>query len=180
MGQDPGEIRQNIEETRQRMGDTVEALSYKTNVKARVGDAVSHKRDAILEKKDELVNRVVGAAPDPEDVKQNARQAASVAQENPLGLAIGSLAIGFLAGILIPSTSMEDERLGPMADQVKAQAADTAQDALEHGKQVAQDTLQAAAQTVQHSAQDHGQQLAETAKQDAQHTASAVKETAGT
>ncbi len=178
MGQDPSEIRENIEDTRQRMGETVEALSYKTDVRARVGDAVTNKRDALLDRKDQFVNRIVGAAPDPNQVQANARQAVSVAQENPLGLGIGAIALGFLAGMLVPTTAMENEKIGPMADQVKAQAADTAQQALEHGKQVAQDTLQAASQTAQQSAQEHGQQLAESAKQDAQSTAGSVKSTA--
>ena len=32
MGQDPSQIRQDIEQTRERMGDTVEALGHKTDV----------------------------------------------------------------------------------------------------------------------------------------------------
>jgi hypothetical protein len=32
MGQDPSEIREEIDETRARMGETVEALGYKTDV----------------------------------------------------------------------------------------------------------------------------------------------------
>ncbi|HZT95748.1 MAG TPA: DUF3618 domain-containing protein [Chloroflexota bacterium] len=190
MGQDPSEIRQDIEDTRQRMGDTVEALSYKTDVRARVGDAVTDKKNAVLGKKDELVNRVVGAAPDPNAVKagagdlvsgaqRNAQHAASVAQENPLGLAVGAIALGFLAGMVIPSTSMEDERVGPIADQVKAQAQSTAQEALEHGKQVAQDVVQSAAQTAQQSGQQHGQQLAQSAREDAQSMQETVKSGAG-
>ena len=35
MGQDPRDIRQGIEETRERMGDTVEALGHKTDVTGR-------------------------------------------------------------------------------------------------------------------------------------------------
>ena len=66
------------------------------------------------------------------------RRAAGVAQENPMGLAVGAMAAGFLAGMLIPSSRVEDEKLGPMADQVKQQAKETGQEALEHGKEVAQ------------------------------------------
>ena len=35
MGQDPAAIRQEIEQTRERMGDTVDALGYKADVPAR-------------------------------------------------------------------------------------------------------------------------------------------------
>ena len=47
MGKDASEIRTDIEQTRARMGDTVEALSYKTDVKARVGDAVSDRVETV-------------------------------------------------------------------------------------------------------------------------------------
>jgi len=150
------------------MGETVEALSYKTDVKARVGDAITEKKDAIVGKKDQLVSKVTGAAPDPQAVKENAQQAVSVAQSNPLGLAVGSIAIGFLAGMIIPVTQMENERLGPMADQVKSQASQSAQHALEHGKAVAQDTLQAASETAQQSAQQHGQEFVQSEQQSIQ------------
>ena len=41
MGQDPSEIRQDIEDTRARMGDTVEALGHKTDVTGRAKEAMS-------------------------------------------------------------------------------------------------------------------------------------------
>ena len=47
MDQDPEAIKRDIEQTRQRMGDTVEALSYKTDVPARAKDAVSDRVEAI-------------------------------------------------------------------------------------------------------------------------------------
>jgi hypothetical protein len=40
MGQDPSDIRAEIEQTRERVGNEVDALSYKTDVPARVGDYV--------------------------------------------------------------------------------------------------------------------------------------------
>ena len=190
MGQDPDAIRREIEQTRERMGETVEALGYKADVPARTKEKVTGKVTGVKE-------RIVGAAdsvnestPSTGDVKQAAQRGASVAQENPLGLAIGSIAIGFLAGMLIPSTRVENEKLGPMADQVKDQVQSTAQEALDHGKQVAQEVAstaqeqvtQAAQQvtqevkdTAQSAAQEHGEQVKETAQQNAQQTAESVR-----
>ena len=121
-------IRAEIEQTRAEMGETVDALGYKTDVKARTKDRVVGVKD-----------RVVGATPDTGDVKQQARRAKSVAEENPLGLAVGAIAVGFLAGMLIPSTRVEDEKLGSLSDEVIERAKETGQEALERGKQVAQD-----------------------------------------
>ena len=95
------------------------------------------------------------------------RKAAGVAQENPLGLAVGGSRSGFLAGMLVPSSRVEDEKLGPMADKVKDQAKETGQEALERDKQVAQSAAQSAADTVSEEGQKHGEQLAESAKQSA-------------
>ena len=41
MGQDPEAIRREIEQTRDRMGDTVEAIGYKADVPARTKDKVT-------------------------------------------------------------------------------------------------------------------------------------------
>jgi gas vesicle protein len=150
MGEESGQIREEIEATRTRMGDTVEALGYKTDVPARVSDKVGGVRD-----------KITGTAPDKEQVKQGAKQAVGVAQENPIGLAIGSVAVGFLAGMLVPSTQVEDEKIGPMADQVKERAKETGQEALDRGKQVAQDAVE----TAKESGHDQAEELRASAGQ---------------
>src|SRR4051812_12815695 len=159
MGQDPDAIRQEIEQTRSQMGETVEAIGYKTDVKARAKDSVTERTDTVKDKVNSIMGRAGDSTPSGEDVKQ----AVSTAQENPLGLAIGAGAGGFVAGMLIPSTSLEDEKIGPAADQLKARAKETGQEALDHGKQVAQDVAQSAQETVKESGQQHAQELASSA-----------------
>jgi ElaB/YqjD/DUF883 family membrane-anchored ribosome-binding protein len=127
MGEDPNAIRADIERTRADMGDTVDALGYKADVKSRAKDRIS----------------------------ETTGRAAGVAQENPLGLAIGGIAVGFLAGILAPSSRMEDEKLGPVADQVKDQIKETGQEAVERGKDVAQQ----AADTAKEAGREHAQEM---------------------
>ena len=160
MGQEPDRIRAEIEQTRAEMTETVDALGYKADVKSRAKDNLRDKKESIVGVKD----RIAGGTPDGGEVKATARKAGSVAQENPLGLAIGSIAVGFLAGMLIPSTRVEDEKLGAVADDVKEKVRETGQEALEHGKQVAQE----AAQTVKESGQEHAQQVKDSAQESAQ------------
>jgi Protein of unknown function (DUF3618) len=157
MGKEPSEIREEIEHTRTEMGDTVEALGYKADVKTRAKDNVADKRDRLKE-------RITGTTPDTDEVKEGAKRAAGIAQENPLGLAIGSVAAGFVAGMLVPSTRVEDEKVGPMADQVKEQAKETGQEALERGKEVAQEAAQSAKETVQEQGPEHAERLRESAR----------------
>ena len=157
MGEDPEVIRADIERTRAEMGDTVEALGYKADVKSRA-------KDKITDTKDRLTGKVSDKTPD----KQQVRRAATTAQENPLGLAIGGIAVGFLAGLLVPSSRVEDEKLGPMADQVKDQLKETGQEALDRGKEVAQQAAESAKETAQEAGQQHAEEMRDSTQERAQ------------
>jgi len=176
MGEDPAAIREEIEETRERMGETVDALGYKANVPSRAKESVSAKVQDVKGKITGTGSRLADAAPGGEDVKRAGTRAVGVAQENPLGLAIGAAAVGFLAGMAIPSTRVEDEQLGPIADQVKEQAKQTGQEALERGKQVAQETAQAASESAKQAASEVKEKAQETAQQHAEELKSSAEQ----
>ena len=172
MGEDPDRIRREIEATRSEMGDTVDALSYKADVKSRAKESLMEKKDSLKSKVVGASDRVSGATPDSDQVKDNARRAAGVAQENPLGLAIGSVAVGFIAGLLLPSSSVEDRKLGPIADDLKDKVKETGQEALERGQEVAKEAAQSAQETVQERGREHGEELASSAQQNMQEATS--------
>ena len=151
MGEDPNLIRADIERTRAEMGDTVDALGYKADVKSRAKE------------------RITRMTPDGRQVKR----AASSAQENPLGLAIGGIAVGFLAGLAVPSSRVEDEKIGPMADQVKDQIKETGQEALDRGKEVAQQAAQSAKDTAQEAGREQAEQMRDSTQERAQTVPSA-------
>ena len=172
MGEDPDRIRQEIEATRSEMGETVDALSYKADVKSRAKESLMDKKDSLKAKVTGAGDRVGEATPDAQQVKQGAQRAAGVAQENPIGLALASVGVGFVLGLLLPASRVEDEKLGPMADDVKEKAKETGQEALERGKAVAQDAAQSAQETVQEKGREHGEQLAGSAQQNIQEATS--------
>ncbi len=233
MGKDSSEIRREIEETRARMGDTVEALSYKADVpnrvkdavndkvetvKGTIGDVVSNVKDALGGASDKVGTALGGAKqkagstwsdttdklggtvggvsdklggvtgklgdvtgklgdvtggitdklggvtdklPSTGDVTGAAKRGVGIALENPLGLAIGAAAVGFLAGLMMPVTDYERDTIGPIRDDLVDKAQQMGSDVLEHGKAVLQETAQAALSTAQQSAQTHGQQVAQ-------------------
>jgi hypothetical protein len=156
MGKDPSDIRAEIEETRARVGDEANALSYKPDVPARVGDYVDDKKQAVKDKVTGIKDTVTGTASSAVPSGEKVGRVKDTAKRNPLGLAIGAAALGFVAGLLIPSTRMEDERIGEMSDRVVDAAKETASDAVERGKQVAQE----AAETAKESGKEQGQELA--------------------
>jgi ElaB/YqjD/DUF883 family membrane-anchored ribosome-binding protein len=173
MGKDPDAIREDIEQTRAEMTETVGAIGYKADVPSRAKEAVADKVDVARSKVSQATSRareaVAGTtSPSGGDIGRQARRAAGLAQENPLGLAIGAVAVGFLAGLAVPSTRVEDERLGPVADQVKDKVRETGQEALQRGQEVARDAAASAAETARQRGQEHGQDLAASAKQRAQ------------
>ena len=144
MGQDPSQLREELEETRSRVGEEVDAISYKTDVGARVGDYVSDKKDAVTSK-------LTKPIPD----RAQIRQARRTAERNPLGLAVGAAGVGFALGLLLPGTRVENEKLGAAGDKV----GEVAREGWEHGKQVAQDTAQGAMEAAKDSSSRHTEEL---------------------
>ena len=163
MGQDPSEIKQDIEHTRQEMGRHGRGarLQGRRSRPCEGEGAVGHLSD---QRVDSRFGRYEAGCP----------QGGGRGQENPLGLAIGAAAAGFLAGMLIPSTDMEDDKIGQVADQVKDKVKETGQEAVEHGKQVAQEVAQSAKETAQEKGQEHAQEMKDSAQGKAQETREGV------
>jgi ElaB/YqjD/DUF883 family membrane-anchored ribosome-binding protein len=90
MGKDTSELREEIDETRKRMSDTIDAIAYKADVPSRIGDRV-----------------------------ESMMPVAGLVRKNPLGLLFGAAAIGFLMGTLLPRSRIEEESLGPVGNQLK-------------------------------------------------------------
>jgi ElaB/YqjD/DUF883 family membrane-anchored ribosome-binding protein len=122
------------------MGETVDALAYKADVPAR-------SKEWIGEKKDAVTSKVGDVTPDTEQMKRRMAGMKRGVERNPLGLALGGAAVGFVAGLLLPSTRMEDEHVGPLADDLKSSAADAGREAMERGREAAQQAGRAAVET---------------------------------
>jgi ElaB/YqjD/DUF883 family membrane-anchored ribosome-binding protein len=107
---DPEEIREGIEQTREELGDTVEALAHKADVKAQVQDRVEERKQALQAKGVELKERVSGArdkvsGATPDDVRQGASHAttqlAETTRSRPVPMVLGAFAAGLALGLLI-------------------------------------------------------------------------------
>ncbi|MDO9353765.1 MAG: DUF3618 domain-containing protein [Solirubrobacteraceae bacterium] len=177
----------------------------KENVQGKV-DSITEKATAVKEKivgqtqsAAESVRSSAGAAPSTSDVKARAtdvkdgaaaraseakdtlaaggQRAASVAESNPLGLAIGAVALGFLGGLLIPATRVENEKIGPAADNLKEQVRDAGAEAVQHAQAVASDAVDAATEAVDRAtsgAKEAAQDAAESVQQSGKEHAQAV------
>jgi hypothetical protein len=168
MGEDPGVIRAEIAQTRERVGDEVDALSYKTDVPARTQDYIEDKKEAVKSKLTGAKDTVTGPLPDRRALRRGATHVRGTAESNPLGLALGGLAVGFVVGTLLPQTRVENEQLGELSDRTIEAAKDSASEAVERGKQVAQEAVGAAVDTAKEAGREQGEELTSTLKGRAQ------------
>jgi gas vesicle protein len=165
----------DIDSARSQIGDTVGALRHKADVKGRMAESVSSKKNAVVGavgsgknavvgKVDALVSTVSDVVPDGEQVATGAAKV-GVSKQNPLGMVIGGAAVGLLAGLMIPPTRMEDEQIGDIAEQMKDTVKETGSEALERGKQVAQDAASAASDSASQQRQELSETLQDNVKQ---------------
>ena len=115
MGEDPGQIREEIEATRERMSETADALAHKADVPARARESAQARRDALLAKvraavpqdraqavgqvnaaKQALVGRARGLAQNPQQAVDSARSAVLAAKQQPQRLAVAAGAVALL------------------------------------------------------------------------------------
>ncbi|MFZ0385685.1 MAG: DUF3618 domain-containing protein [Solirubrobacteraceae bacterium] len=104
----PEEVRAEIEETRAELGDTVEALVAKTDVKGQAKQAVTDAKQTVAAKANDVKETVAGKKNDvtatvqettPESVGETGRRAVALAQDNrPVLIAAGIFALGLLIG----------------------------------------------------------------------------------
>ena len=179
MAQTSDELKSEIEQTRDQLSETADALAYKADVPTRTKDWIGEKKDAVVSTVSGVTSKAGEITPDGAEVSQSMNRMKRLAERNPVGLAIGGAAVGFIAGLLAPSTRMEDERIGPMADDVKATAADAGREAFERGKDVVQEAGATAIETAKERGREEGEELSESLQEKAREVAPGEAPTAG-
>ena len=100
---DPDQLVQDIEETRAELGETVDALAQKADVKARVSEKVEQRKLAWRERQDDVKTRLSGARgrvadATPADARRVASQVEQTAKDRPGPAIVVALALGLLIG----------------------------------------------------------------------------------
>jgi gas vesicle protein len=178
------ELRRQADETRENLGEAVGALAYKGDVKNRGKEIVADKKEALMEKvgevkdrlpdkdavkdklpdKDAVKEKLPDGAPSAGDVKAKAHDAAATAGEHPVALAAGAAAAGLAAGLAIPETKIEREKLAPPVQDARRQAQDRAQEVVQQVKEGAQDAAGSTIDAVREQAQQHDGKVGELAE----------------
>lgn len=189
MTNNPDEIRREIEDTRGRLSDDVNALTETVspaNVARRQADKVAGVATSVKE-------RVMGTADDLRSTGSDAgssvghapgaaaTKARTQTRGNPLAAGLIALGVGWLVGSMLPATEKEKQAAGalkdkaqPLVEGVKSVAQDTAQELKEPARQAAQNVKETATQAKDNVVQE-GQSTAEDVKSQAQDSADAVR-----
>ena len=109
--QSPEELRAEIERTQEQLGDTVEALAHKTDVKAQASARIDAAKESVQETvhgveesvqhtRDDFVAKVKQSTP--ESAGAGAQQVSATVQDKPVPFAAaGAFAAGVLVGWLL-------------------------------------------------------------------------------
>ena len=110
-----------------------------------VADATSATYEAAAEQTGRAGEKIQNAASQMRDrVTASSRNVMDFLNEQPLLLVGIGLALGAMAGTVLPSTDTEDELMGESSGAVKREAAVAAEDQIEKGKAVAEEAWQGA------------------------------------
>jgi ElaB/YqjD/DUF883 family membrane-anchored ribosome-binding protein len=189
MTNSPDEIRRDIEGTRSRLSNDVNALTETvspSNVARRQADKVAgvatSVKDRVMGTADDLrstgsdaassVGQAPGAAAD---------KARSATKGNPLAAGMIALAAGWLVGSMLPASEKEKqaasslkEHAQPLVDEAKSVAQDTAQELKQPAKQAAESVKETATQAKENVTQE-GRSTAEDLRSQAQTSAENVR-----
>lgn len=160
MGKEPDAIRHEIEQTRQEMTETSRAIAdqaesryeevrHKVDIPGRISEAYHEKKDQLMGRSDQYEGQA----------KQQGQRLKRMAEDNPIGLAVGAFAAGFLGGILLPETDVEARTLGPAARDLRERAMEAGEEAYDRGKEVAKDAAEEAQKTAQERAKEESEQM---------------------
>ena len=96
-GNEPEQIQEEIERTRAELGDTVEALAQKADVKRQAKRKIQEAKASVADKKDDMVSKAKEVSP--ESPTSAATQVSEKARANPLPMvAACTFAVGFVIG----------------------------------------------------------------------------------
>ena len=143
MGKDPEVIEREIAETRERVGECVEAIGYKIDVKGRLGDRIDGARSTIAEKVGQVVAGASQRVPSQDELLRQPRRMARFVRQRPAGrvmaIAAGATALGLIAGLVfLRSRQTRQRRLLSVAENARERAGDASRRMVDRSRQVAQ------------------------------------------
>lgn len=154
MDQERNEVRE-VDDARRRVAQDVRNVAENANVVERAKETAQDKMDDVRGTMSERVRQAREKLEDARDRMQDFSPT-----ENPIGMLIAGLAVGFLIGLALPVTRFESERIGPIAQDMKEKARQTGSEVVRRGGEVIKETIEAsrdaATNSIREQARDMG------------------------
>ena len=155
-----------LEEKKEVLKDKVDELKSKVSGgegEPGVADKVKDKLPSGEELKSKLPGGGEGSgdAASGEGLKDKVKDAADTASGKPLAVTAGAAAAGLVAGLAIPETDIEREKLAPKAKQVREDAQARAKETVQQAKAAAKDTADSTVQAVRQAGEQQDGKLGE-------------------
>lgn len=186
----PEEIRRDIQQTRARMGETVDELDYRVHPRHIADRQVNRVRTRITRARTAVMGSPEHGRGDggtTSDVRQQASEYADTARDtvqqaperardatrgNPLAAGLIAFGVGAIAGSLLPSTDVEQRAANTLRDEFEEPVKENLQAAGQEVQGRVRERAQEGVEEVKQTAQE----AAESTKQDAQASAQSVRE----
>ena len=156
-----------LEEKKEVLKDKVDEL--KSKVSGGEGEpGVADKVKDKLPSGEELKSKLPGGGEGSDDpasseggLKDKVKDAADAASGKPLAVTAGAAAAGLVAGLALPETEVEREKLAPKAKQVREDAQARAKETVQQAKAAAKETADSTVQAVRQAGEQQDGKLGE-------------------
>ncbi len=175
MDQERDRVRQ-VEDARERVAQDVRSVAENANVvdrtkekvqgkvddaKSAVSDKLQGARDKIGSARDKLSSARDTVQGSVSDMKTNVTNNIGNLNpmENPIGMLLGGLAVGFLIGLALPVTRFESERIGPITEDMKGRVRQAGTEVMRRGGEVIKDTIEASKEAATNSLREQAKEM---------------------
>lgn len=167
MDQERNETKQ-VDEARERVANDVRSVAYNANVVDRAKETAQGKVDDAKSKVNDKIESAKSKLKGVRDQMSSARDKMSSAKENignmnpsenPIGMILAGLAVGFLIGLALPVTRFESERIGPITDDMKDRMRQAGTEVVRRGGEVIKETIDAGKEAATSSLRDQARDM---------------------
>jgi ElaB/YqjD/DUF883 family membrane-anchored ribosome-binding protein len=164
MDQDRDQLRQ-VEDARERVAQDVRSVAENANVVERTKETVQDKVDDAKSMVSDRVRDAREKLETARDTMQESVQNMTSSlgnlnpMENPIGMLLAGLAVGFLIGLALPVTRFEAERIGPITDDVKDRMRRARSEVMRRGGDVIKETIEASREAAVNSLREQTREM---------------------
>jgi ElaB/YqjD/DUF883 family membrane-anchored ribosome-binding protein len=156
MDQERNEVRE-VDDARRRVAEDVRSVAENANVVERAKETAQSKIEDVKSTVGERMQQVREGARSMGESARNINLPMST--DNPIGMLIAGVAVGFLIGVALPVSRFESERIGPIAHDMKTKAREAGTEVMRRGGEVIKETISASKEAATNSIREQTREM---------------------